>query len=63
MSVGISPSLRPNRMDSARTLAEFSKLLLPSRRRMGDLRRRVKKGTYWVEPGAISRQIAEFYRT
>lgn len=62
MSVGISAPERPNKLESTMTLADLSKIALPSRtRRIGTLRRRVKSGRYWVAPQAISRQITDFY--
>ena len=46
------------------TLADLSKLALrPRTHRLGALRRRVKSGTYWVEPRAISRIITDFYES
>jgi len=46
------------------TLADLSKLALrPRTQRLGALRRRVKSGTYWVEPRAISRIITDFYQS
>ncbi len=63
MSVGFSHSALPIR-GSSWTLADLSKLALPSRtRRLGALRRRVENGQYLVEPKAISRQITDFYRS
>lgn len=62
MSVGISAPERPNKIESTRTLADLSRIALPSKeRRIGALRRRVKSGRYWVEPDTVSRQITVFY--
>lgn len=63
MSIGLSHSGCPPALKLPRTLADLSKLALPPRgRRLGALRRRVERGTYWVEPKAISQQITEFYQ-
>lgn len=64
MPVGLTIPEQLNKLVSLRTLADLSKLALPSRpRRIGALRRRVKSGTYWVEPTTISKEITQFYES
>ncbi len=64
MSVGLSHPEHPPKLDPLPPVADLAKLALsPSPRRLGTLRRRVARGTYWVEPKAISRQITDFYQT